>query len=245
MTPVQELVEALRAAHQHNPDLVQLVDGGVALALGLSHFERVALAGLLLELDYRKAMERTGVKPTHFKAAVASLMERGLLEITERDGKTAISFEGAARVLRMQTTHEAEQEREALADAEDREPPVGRPQPRLIMRPIRERLLLDARSGSNAQRGLAKVYAQLYGPVPQHGWGALGKIANLLGRDQGALFLLEHSYKQMRNPLQELLPLAVARAKGFRPDDAPDVAEQKRFEAAVWAEARRKRGALV
>jgi hypothetical protein len=112
------------------------------------------------------------------------------------------------------------------------------------MRPIRERVIIDARQGNNAQKGLAKVYAELYGPVPQWGWGILGKIVELLGRDQGALFLLEHSYKEMRSPLHELLPQAVARAKGYRPDDAPDVAEQKRFEAAVYREALRKRGEL-
>jgi hypothetical protein len=241
MTPVQELVEAVKVAYQHNPDLARLVGDDVVLALGLSHYERLALAGLLLELSYSKAMVRTQVRPTLFKAAVASLAERGLIELQD-DG---ITFNGAATAMRMQTTAEAAAEEAARADAEDREPPVGRPKTGLVMRPIRERVIMDARAGKTAPQGLAKVYAQLYGPVPQFGWGVLGKLANLLGRDQGALFLLEHSYKPMRNPLRELLPQAVARSRGYRPDDAPEVAEQKRFEAAIANAARRKRGELV
>lgn len=226
-----ELIEQVRKVYQNRPDLMQLVDKSAVDTLGLTMREVKVLAALLVTGNAREAQELSEVKPAPFEQTVAGLIERGLLEMQGDN----LSFEPAMRQLRLQTPTDLE--RDGVEEVEGEPPSV-----KMILRPIREQVLWLVRSADTPTRGLARVYAYLYGGAyTKQTFGLLGLFVKELGRDQAALFLLEHAHGQYRNPLMELLPLARARAKGFRPADAPSEEEVNNGIAAVHRIAWEKR----
>lgn len=228
------LLAEVQKVYANRPDLKQLVDESVIDTLSLSMLEVKVLAALLLaEGSTSKARELLSeVKPAVFNQTVGSLRERELIDLGEDD---SVSFDPAMRQLKMQTPDELE--RDGVEEVEGEPPSV-----KLVFRPIREQVLWLVRSADSPTRGLARVYAFLYGGTyTKQTFGLLGLLVKELGRDQAALFLLEHAHGQYKNPLTELLPLARARAKGFRPADAPSEEEVNNGIAAVHRVAWEKR----
>lgn len=223
-----ELLEQVKVAYAAQPDLLGLVDESVIDTLGLTGLEVKVLAALLVaEGHVTEAWERIPeVKREAFDMTVKSLMLR---EIVKQDPQMPSLVEFDTTQVRMQQAHEVE-------EVEGEPPSV-----KLVLVPMRERVIRLVRSADTAARGLARVYTLLYGPPKGSDWGLLGAMAREMGRDQAALFLLEFAHRQMQYPLNELIPLAKARIRGFRPADAPEVAEQRQYVSAIAEEAWKKR----
>jgi hypothetical protein len=224
-----ELIEAVQKAY-HGQPLGQLVDNSVIELLGLSSLEVRTLAALLVAggtLYRAQELVYPEMKRAAFDATVESLAVRGLIE---RDPDT-VTFEGAERQLRMQTPDEL---------SEDDIPEAAPPPVKVVHRSLYEQVLLAARS-ANGTRGLARAYSLIFGgSFDKRTFGLLGKYVQLLGVEKAALFLLEHAAERYRDPLSELLPLAIARSKGWRPADAPRVEVQDLHAAQLAAATKEK-----
>ncbi len=173
-----------------------------------------------------------GLKDALIKSAAASLEARELIARDTVDPRQW-TFDGAERALRMQLPEEVE-----TAEGV----PPGPPSTKLVLRSLREQVLMLSRSENSVPRGLARVYTFVYGGTTPSGadFGILGMIGRELGLERAALLLLEFAGKQMENPLREILPMARARAVPYRPEGAPDVDEQNRYMAAIAEQARQK-----
>lgn len=155
-----------------------------------------------------------------FYFTLEGLEERGLVV---QDGAAGLDASPFLKRLRV-TRPEEDEERK----------PTQPPRRNLVFKPVRQLVVMMAREGNNSARALAEVYSFLYGK-PERGpnFGVLGKIANLLGRDRAALFLLEHCHRQFEgDPLKELLPLAIGLAgwreeKKVTPDDKAQAARDR------------------
>lgn len=205
---MSELTERARALYERTGDL-DFIDG----SLGLSSPEmRVLAAFLVAEGNYGKARALLPKfdKLTFDRQAV-SLNSKGWIG---REDSLVVFDETR---LRLQTPEEPERER------------GQRPVIRVVKRPMRERLIMMVQAGKNPVAGLADVYTELYGgSVNGRDWGMLGKILQALGPSRAPVFLLEFASKPMQNPLAELMPLAVARGKGYgRVETAERVEERK------------------
>lgn len=224
------LVQRVREAYQERPDLAGLLDDSVVASYGLTPPEVKALAACLLAGDNGVSAAcaiaaREGLEAELFDTSLRSLQKRGLLRV---DGGR-LDFRGAEERLRVQTPEEVpSKEREA-------------PECRVVLRPLRETVAAMATSEKTPAAGLGRVYSFIFGrQVERKEWGLLGKLANLLGPKEAALFLLEHAHRPFydKNPLAELFPLAAARAKEWRPEGAPDpeeqAAERRQSDEASW-----------
>lgn len=226
------LIESVQRAYEHHPDhLADLVDPSTIELLGLTQPEVLVLCALLLaEGRVAEAKELLPeMKQNLFNQAALSLKERELIQQDEQVG-WLVHFDGAVQLLRMQTDEEAQAE-------QDEDAPPMAPSPKLVLRPIREQVILLAR-----QKGIIPVYISLFGKPAKDEYGIINLMGKELGREQAVLFLLEHAHQAFRSPAKELLPLARARAKGFRPVDAPEVEAQNDYLAAIAKNAREKHG---
>lgn len=227
------LVEDVQRAYEADPTIRKLIEPSTIEVLGLTRPEVITLCALLLAGGDARAAAETiqgaGVKEQAMKAAAHSLAERGLITRTEDPARW--TFEGVEAAMRVQTDEEAE----------DPEHSEVQPSPKLVLRPMRERVIFEVRQGQTPAAGLGRVYTLLYGPPKSKDYPLLGMMAKELGRDRAALFLLEHCHQQFRNPLAELIGLARAQAAGFRPADAPEVDEQRAYFASIARQAREKK----
>jgi hypothetical protein len=210
------LLERARELFTSRRDLLQLLDDSVLAEYGLTPPEVRLFAACLIEKEAGLASaERLaaaqGCQASLLPYARQSLQTKGLLAL---DGDT-ISLP-ALSALRV------ESEEEAFVA------PTLPPEPKLVFKPMRQRVVSMARAEKTPAAGLAQVYALLYGaghPRRNAGqfFGVLGKIAQALGTDAAALLLLEYAHAQFEgDPLAELLPIAIGRGKGYRPENAPD-----------------------
>lgn len=216
------LIERAREVLTSRPDLLRVFDESVVTACELTPPEVKVLAACVIAgaEGADSAIElagEAGVKRLAAEFAVDSLEKKGLLRLEDR----TIDLAPLARLLRVEVAEEA--------------PKVeGRPEQQLVFRPLREQVVAIARSDPHPVRGLAAAYCFVFGRSirgPNSGkiYGALGKIVNALGTDKAALFFLEYAtYVFAGEPVYELLPHALQRAKPYRPADAPDEAEQRR-----------------
>lgn len=227
---MSSLVEQARVVLSSRPDLAQLLDDSVISHFELTPLEAKVFAALLVEdgnaLTASERCIQEGMRAGQINASLQSLEQR---ELVARSGPSSYSLEPAQQRLRVELPEEPE-------PGEPGEPPDRK----VVLRPLREVVCEMAASARTPAAGLGRVYAFLYGRRPQQRtYGLLGKLASLLGVREGALFLLEHcSTGYAKDPLVELIPLAVARSRGWRPEDAPDEAEQRRereqAESVAW-----------
>lgn len=230
MLPIQE---RFQQAYTERPDFLALVAEETVTAYKLSPPEiKVLCAALLVEDgDIYKALELTGLDTDLFKMGLQSLRKKGLA--TYSAGK--IGVEPMQRTLRVQTPEE-------VLTLDKLEPPPVK----LVPRSLREVVISMARGGKTPAAGLGAVYSFVFGEVPLgRDYGMLGKIANTLGVDKAALLMLERAtWAFDQNPLSVLIAMAQARSTEWRPEDAPDVEEQRTeyqaIERASWV-ARMKR----
>jgi hypothetical protein len=213
------------------PELEELMDEDTIATLGITKPEVIVLGALILAGgDGFKAAQiarHKGMKPALVDAAVASLTAR---ELIATDGEGHFTFEGAE--LRLRTLGEDEAEDLGLL----------KPGTKLVPRSFREEVLMLARSGRTPAEGVGRAYRRIFGgALGSRDYPVLGLIAKELGRDQAALFFLEHATYQYKHPLNELVGLARARAKGFRPADAPDEQQQRDWFAMIAQQAKMKR----
>jgi hypothetical protein len=225
------LLEQLKQAYSDRPDILGLVDESVQDALGLSILElKVIVALLLAEGDYYAAHELLPeMRQNAYNATLRSLAARELVAVPVDSNQ--VKLDGLERALKMQTPDEVE---EVEAEA---------PSVKLKLRPLREQVVLLARSANSPVRGVAKAFVFIFGETYQgkNFWPTIGLYARELGADRAALFFLEHANDALQNPLVELIPLARAEAKGFRPVDVPSEEDEREGLNALVEEAWRKR----
>ncbi len=226
MTAIDNLTQRLRQQYEEQAEknLLELISPTTVEALELTSLEAKVLVALLLAGGNRSgAMEYAGVTTLKFEATVYSLLSRDLVEAAE-DGFT---FNGLVRTLRHQ---------------DPEEPSAEESSPKLILRPLVNRMILLARSGSTPIRGLAAVYAYIFGQEPtQRDWGILGLYVRELGLDRAARFFVEHAGDELQAPLQQLLPLARAIAKNITPTDGRRPQEELDMKARLLAQALKMR----
>lgn len=207
--------------------LVEVLHEDTVLLLGLTPGEVKVFAALLLaDGDMERASGYAmlnGVGHNRFEPLLQSLVARQLIELS--DGK--VSFAPAETTLRGLRADEV-----AFTEGDE-------PSTKLVLQPLRVRVVALARQLENPAASLGLVYQLVFGAVPQgKEWALLGLIVKALGRDKAALLLLENATNPSPTLLHDLVGMAKARANGFRPEDAPDVVEQKRFAAALQRRAR-------
>lgn len=215
------LVDDARKAYR-GEELGSILHEDTAILLGLTPGELKAFAALLLlEGDLQDAQllaARNGIANQRFDALLQSLVARQLIELNE--GK--VSFAPAEQTLRGLRADEV-----AFEEGEE-------PSTKLVLQPLRVRVVALARQLENPAASLGLVYQLVFGAVPQgKEWGLLGIIAKALGRDKAALLLLENATNPSPTLLHDLVGMAKARAKGFRPADAPNETEQARYMLAL------------
>ena len=219
-TTVAYLVEGITAAYQEHFDILSLISPQTVETLGLTQFEAEVLLALVFAEgnDIRAQSILHGVNPERFNQAIGTLLRKRLIRLQHEGHDALFSLEPLVERLR-------------LADIEE--------STKLVLRPLSQHLRLMARSAPTPIRGLARVYTTIFGrEVQQREWAVLGLYVKELGLDAAVLFLLKHATDEnLRNPLQELLPLARAQAKGFRPVDAPEEKEQQEFQSLVARQA--------
>lgn len=224
------LVQRVREVYGDRPELADLLSDSVVAVYALTPPEVKALAACLLAGESgvsaaHAIAEREGLDLELFESSLYSLQRRGLMKIV--DGR--FDFRPAQERLRVQTPEEVpSREREA-------------PECRVVPRSLREMVAMMAVSEKSPAAGLGRVYAFIFGrEVKKTDWGLLGKLANILGPREAALFLLEHAHRPFyeQNPLVELFPMAASRAKEWRPEGAPDpeeqAAERRQSDEASW-----------
>lgn len=224
------IVERARERLADRPDLLQLVDDAVVAQFGLYAAEVKVLAALLLtDGSLLEAAKLTGTSNAAFQVAFDNLTARGLATVQ----KGHVSLEGMQQQLKVETDEEAARE-------------ANIPQPVIVLRSVPEQVAALARSSLNGAAALGRVYAFLFGRRASN-YPLLGRFVKEFGSaGKAGRFLLEHLLDdfQGKEPLMALLPLAIAVNRGWRPDDAPDVEEQKaeasRADEASWR-ARMKR----
>ena len=188
-------------------------------ALGLSATEAAVLMALLLHNgnDAAAAQELRMPDPMFYQVLL-SLRERDYVVFgAAADGSPTYTVKVAERL-----TLKTEQQR--------LQPPTHK----VVLRPLREQVVMVARSDQNPVRGAARAYTFVFGREVKN-WAVLGKMVNALGVDATARLFLEHSLDAFDgDPLYELLPLAVARAKqDWRPEELGP-AEPSRREQDAW-----------
>lgn len=217
------LISQIRSVCIALPDPTSLFDEGTVETLGLTYEEVQVWVALLTTLSFKEAQEKVGANYDDFKAIVVSLIEKGLLKVVDNQ----LSFLPALESLRFGHAHE--QERDLGFCLEEGEAPSLK----LKLRPLRERVAILART-QPPTRGLARVYALLYGGTFTNAtFKLLSKYIQALGVEDAALFLLKHAHGQYRNPLEELLPLALSEKKEYRPEGVPSAKEQQMGERAL------------
>ena len=207
------IVDTLRAAYAEQQTLRGLVDEQVVDNLGLLPSEERALAAAIIA--------------GQASAARALLVEAGMNEIAASNALWAVS-------QRVPLWDAFDQLDEDAVSAPFRPTTDGKS--KLAFRPVRDTVRIWAREGRNPAAGVGKVYAWLFGIDGPLNWPLLGKLANRLGTEGAALFLLDHAADNLgRDPLSELFPLAMAIAQQQNPEPTPEQkAEALSSERASW-----------
>jgi hypothetical protein len=227
------LMERVRSAYeaQETKDLRALISPTTVEALELTSLEARVLVALLIAggvfHEVRPLVWAPGGGPSSeaLVATLTSLQNRGLIEpVQPYNGN--YTFEGLVRALRPQDPEEAEQAAS----------------PKLVLRPLRTRMLLLARDAETPIRGLARVYAYIFGAEPTgQDWGILGLYVKELGLDRAVAFFVEHAGDVLEKPLHQLLPLARGIAKNLRPLDGGPPPEEDDWRARLFEQALRGR----
>lgn len=207
------IVEVLRATYTAQQTLRGLIDEQVVDHLGLLPSEERALAAAVIAGSAG--------------AARSLLVDNGMNSIAASNALWSV----AQRVPLFDALDQLnEDEVTALFR------PTTNEKPRLAFRSVRDTVRIWAREGRNPAAGVGKVYAWLFGVAGPLNWSLLGKLANRLGTEGAALFLLDHSADNLgRDPLSELFPLAMAIAQQQNPEPTPEQkAEALGSERASW-----------
>lgn len=194
-------------------NLTTLLDDAVLLRFDLLPVEVKALCGLLLaDGDLEDAATAAEIPVARLIAAAQNLERKGLLTL---DGYTA-DLTLAQQQLRVETSYEA------AKDA------AGVPSPVVVLQSLPALVAALAKSDKNPTRAGAAVYQFVFGRRVTN-FPLIGKAVQAVGVQSFAQLCLEKAtYPFEGEPLKELAVFAFARANGFRADDAPDEAAQKR-----------------
>lgn len=228
------LVERARAAFTGASPLESLFDQDTIALLGLTPGEVKVIAALILTKGRKAAAQElaaeNGVSAHRFVTTIDSLLAK---ELVAYDPAGDVTFEPAERVLRVQHPGEVEA------------PEGEAPGVKLVLQPLTSRVIAIARSQQNQAAALGRVFQFVFGRVPKgKDFALLGLMAKELGVEKSALLMLEQATNPSQTLLHDLVAMARARAKGFRPADAPDENQQRRFQAMLSARAREQRKSL-
>lgn len=214
------------ALQQNGGHLKDVFDPLLVETFGLTLPERVTLAALIAaDGEYDSALKRSGLRRPLFDSTLISLGTRGLIELPEQEHLSHFTWEGAERQFCLGIPDE---------DLTEEQPSIN-----VGTRPLREQVIYLAR----LPRGLIKVYYFLFGEAPNY--PMLGMLGKLLGTEQAAQLLLVNAHRPPAGLLQELIPIAKARAG--RTEDAEQRKERSAaFETQAWESRMRmwQRGAV-